>query len=93
MINIELYGFRYLAENTKTCIFIVIGKKAPTVNIDDVVVTIVPSTVQNRKGKSRPFVRVASTNAGDLEVAKIINEYMGLDVQWLHLDEFFEGKH
>ena len=93
MPNIELHGFGNKAENIRGCIFILIEKKAPTINIDDVVVTIVPSNVQNKKGELRPYVRVASTNIADRsKVAHLIKKYMELDVEWLHLDMFFEGK-
>ena len=93
MPNIELHGFEHDSETTRTCIFVLIEKKAQTVNIDDVVVTIIPSVVQNREGKSCPFVRVVSTNREDRRVGRLIREYMGLDVEWLHLDGFFEGNH
>ena len=94
MPNIELHGFGNKAEKIRGCIFILLEKKAPTVNIDDVVVTIVPSNVQNREGELRPYVRVASTNIADrTKVAHLIKKYIELDVEWLYLDGFFEGKH
>ena len=94
MPNIELHGFGRLSKTTETCIFTLIEKKEPDINISDVVVTIVNSVVHNKERKSRPFVRVASTNEKDrTRVAMLINEFMGLDVEWLYLDEFFEGKH
>ena len=93
MTNIELYGFGQLSETTKTCIFTLIEKKALSIDINNVVVTTVFSVVDDKQGTLRPYVRVASLNEVDLRVAQLINKHMGLNVQWLHLDGFFEGKH
>ncbi len=92
MPNIELHGFGRRGKAIEGTIFSLIEGKAPSININDVVVTIISSVVHDSKGRVRPFVRVASTDTRDrVRVARLILKNMELDVEWLHLDGFFEG--
>ncbi|HRY31266.1 MAG TPA: hypothetical protein P5328_02665 [Candidatus Paceibacterota bacterium] len=91
MPNIEIHGFRdggQIAAEIRA----LISARIPEVK-DDFVTTVVPSKVTNWSVISRPFIRVASTNKKDLaRVARRINLELGLDVEWLLLGAFFEGK-
>ena len=93
MPNIELHGFGKEADPVMVCLWGIIHQIGPSVE-NDAVVTIVPSTVIDKRiGTPRPYVRVASTKKKDrIRVAMFINERLGLDVEWLHLNGFFEGR-
>jgi len=92
MPNIEIHGFRdggQIAAEVRS----LIASQIPEVK-DDFVTTVINSSVTDFHAVSRPFIRVASTNKKDrARVAKRINRELGLDVGWLLLDGFFEGKH
>ena len=93
MPNIEIHGFKGnggLAMRVE--IRGLLTSKVPQ-TMTDVVFTIIPSEVKDSNGVPRPFIRVASTNKLDRkQVALLINKELKVDVEWLHLDGFFEGK-
>lgn len=93
MPNIEVYGFEKLQwRELEGKIWDLIMRRAPMVK-KDVVITFVTSWVRDEKRQERPFVRVASTDKTDrVRIARPINKELNLDVEWLHLDGFFEGK-
>ena len=59
--------------------------------VADVITTVHDSSPMDLNGKSKPYIRVSSTNKGDIHLAGYINTQLRLDVEWLHLDAFFEG--
>ncbi len=94
MPNIETHGFK--GDNRpamRVKIRDLLASKVPQ-KIPDVVFTIIHSEVRGAYGLlSRPFIRVASTDKSDrTQVALLINKELKVDVEWLHLDGFFEGK-
>jgi hypothetical protein len=93
MPNIELHGFGNNVGEVEICIWGLIHHYAPAIE-NDAVMTIIPSIVIDKEmGPSRPFVRVASTDQRDrIRVVKLINEKLGLDVEWLPLGGFYEGR-
>jgi len=92
MPNIEIYGFGVTAGAVEVCVWDVL-KKHSRVNIEDVVVTIISSTVHNHNMRSKPFIRVVSNEVKDeSRVALTINRELNYDVEWLCLNNFFEAK-
>jgi hypothetical protein len=91
MQNIEIHGFRdggQIAAEIRA----LINVKIPEIR-DDFVTTVVPSLVTDWRAVRRPFIRIASTELKDRKrVARLINKELGLDVEWLQLDGFFEGR-
>lgn len=93
MPSIEIHGLGPKpARAMRHDIVNVILTKAPKVK-DDVVVSICPSEVKTVSKKNRPFIRVLSTSKKDrARVAKLINKALGIDVEWLRINGFYEGK-
>jgi hypothetical protein len=98
MPNIEIYGVKTEggcespAADVSRNIANLIEQNMPDI-MTDVVITAIRSSVWNPKLGLRPFIRVTSTNKKDrVRVAKLINRELRIDVEWLHLDGFFEGK-
>jgi len=91
MPNIEIHGFSEAIQKG-AIIRRVIAECIPEI-MDDVVITIVPSTVKDLHGNTKPFIRVLSPDHRDeVRVAMRINKELGLNVEWIKLGGFFEGK-
>lgn len=62
--------------------------------LDEMVVTIFPTEVKDRKGRSQPFVRLAnSCQEHTPEIILVLNHMgMGMDVEHLKLEAFVPRK-
>jgi len=94
MPNIEIVGFRSLSGITEIKITKLICSKIPQVMEETVITVHHNSQVLgiSEDIQERPYIRVASTSKKDRKAAELINKELGLDVEWLHLDGFYEGK-
>jgi hypothetical protein len=92
MPNIEIIGFEN-PQVIRAKIEELIRKSMCKV-VENAITTIRDeSSAQDFNGKSKPYIRVSSTDKTHQDlVAAFINVELGLDVEWLHLDGFFEGK-
>lgn len=87
MPNIEVYAFKK-PKKIRDRVWEIIETKFKG-KLDDVVITTIRSTVRSRKSNYRPFIRVISN---DRRIATTLNKILKLDVEWIRLDGFFEGK-
>ncbi|HRX64034.1 MAG TPA: hypothetical protein P5060_02925 [Candidatus Absconditabacterales bacterium] len=63
-----------------------------TVYADDIVITMVESTVKDLKGNSRPYIQLEFTPEDYKHLDKIVEKLgtLKMDIQLLRIDEFIE---
>lgn len=89
MPNIEIHGFSEEgALRLEGKIFLRFSDRPYA---DEMVVTIFPTTVRNRRGEAQPFLRLASPCDGH-EAEEILQmlRHLGYDVEHLKLEAFYE---
>ncbi|PJE69559.1 MAG: hypothetical protein COU98_01335 [Candidatus Staskawiczbacteria bacterium CG10_big_fil_rev_8_21_14_0_10_38_10] len=87
MPNIELHGYvDGEAQNLRKAIFELFKDEQ---FVGEMVVTIVNSQVRDAKGRSQPFIRVASTRA--TYIRKLLKKLktLGEDIEHLKLEAFY----
>ncbi len=93
MLEIELVGF--VDEDAVHGKISALLKERFPLAAAEAVITIqqyIYHAVADLSGNEKSFVRVSSMDEKDRAIAKTINEELGVNVKWLRLDAYFEGK-
>lgn len=90
MPNVEIHGLPLEeARRTRSVVFNLLKGRS---YVWDMVVTIYPTEVENRKGDSQPFFRLANSHEEISEEIIEVLHHMGMDVEYLRLDKFIPAK-
>lgn len=93
MPNIEIHGYNRVAANAladKIFGEVFAGK----LGLENMVVTMVPSTVMDKKGFQQPFIRLLCSNTREAaEIIAILRQHLpGEDIEYVKIESFIPGR-
>lgn len=84
MITIEFHGFRPDATQIKERARKILEKQCSAVN-KEIRTEIVTAICEDSGGDLSPYIRVASDKMGSEAIARLLEQQLHLEVQWLRL--------